>query len=97
MAELAATTSSRPALGFASVVMRGSYQGRGAPPAAHGSGGETASYEPQEARGQQRLLGDLGRLHDVLVGELLQDREQAGVEEANLEEHQEWQRAVDLV
>src|SRR5215510_13721421 len=33
----------------------------------------------------------------VVAAELLDDREQAGVEEADLEEHEERQRAVDAV
>src|SRR5262245_45771719 len=43
------------------------------------------------ARGNGEL-GDLG-----LAGVLLHDRHETGVEESDLEEHQERQRAVDLV
>src|SRR3954447_11668484 len=81
MADDAATTSSSPALGFASVVMAPSYQGRSGAPAA-----------------RDRLLGDFGGLeHDGLARVLLQDRQETGVEEPDLEQHQEWQRSVDLV
>src|ERR1051325_6409335 len=43
------------------------------------------------ARGN-RELGDVG-----LAGVLLHERHETGVEEADLEEHQERQRAVDLI
>ena len=48
---------------------------------------------------RRRLLTirDLRLQHDAVAGELLDDREQAGVEEADLEEHEERQRAVDAV
>ena len=45
-----------------------------------------------------RLFGDFGRLeHDGLARVLLKDREKTGVEEPDLEQHQERQRSVDLV
>src|ERR1043166_4489754 len=43
------------------------------------------------ARGN-RELGDLG-----FAGVLLHDRDEAGIEESDLEEHEERQRAVDLI
>src|SRR5215831_15771698 len=72
MDEVAATTSSSPAFGFAS------------------STAMSRSYSDP-------LLGDFRRHFVAVARELLQDREQARVEEADLEEHQERQRAVDLV
>src|SRR3954468_24846917 len=80
MDEVAATTSSRPALGLLSST-------------AIAPADCSLLCQPPTA---DCLLRDLRR-HFLVTRELLQDRQQPRVEEADLEQHQEGQRAVDLV
>src|SRR5262245_28879242 len=110
MAEDAATTSSRPALGFTSVDMNSFYQvGRGGPGAAdwksvvvHGSWSVSRLRfcligEIRTTNHGLRLLRDFRRLNHVVASELLEDRQEAGIKEPDLEEHQEWHCGVNLI
>src|SRR5262245_60501460 len=82
MADVVATISSRPAFGVAGALMGGSYIIR----------------PQQRATLLVRLLARrLRAQRDIVTAELLDDREQPSVEEADLEQHQERQRAVDAV
>src|SRR6476661_3053134 len=100
MAEVAATTSSRPAFGFASSTATSrSYQctrGRGLRAESSGGVNERSGGVKRRNGSPVPLFRDFRR-HFLVTGELLEDRQQARVEEADLEEHQERQRAVDLV
>src|SRR5258706_10297318 len=78
MAEVAATTSSNPALDGNVVVTRG----------------DDISVPDFSLL---TVGGDLRFHHDAVARELLDDGEQAGVEEAHLKEHEKRQRAVDAV
>src|SRR5450759_5902917 len=99
MEEVAATTSSRPALGFASsTATKRSYQGAGCfgPGAGCDVGVCTKHQYPGTEHQSPGLLRNLGR-HLFVTRELLKDREEPRVEEPDLEQHEERHRAVDLV
>ena len=86
MDEDAATTSSRPALAGVSSATE-----------VDDSVPRRLATVDSTTASQLLAVRDLRLQHDAVAGELLNDGEKAGVEEADLEEHQERQRAVDAV
>src|SRR5687768_13685446 len=101
IADVVATTSSRPPFGFVStlmVILRALRLGASAlglgPWAGLGGRGVRPHASSLKLRASSLLLRDL---HDCVVGVLLEDREQTGIEKSHLEEHQERHCRVDAV